>query len=101
MKPAAVICDGIICEAITKRCRLEFEYDGLVRVVEPYCHGVTTRGLESLRAVQVGGAAGRLGFGKLWTVDKIKNIRLGAPFRPRDPNYNPDDSAMSRIHCRI
>lgn len=91
----------IICEAIEQRCRLEFEYDGLLRIVEPYCHGVTSRGNECLRAVQIGGAAGRLGFGKLWTIAKMTNLRAGVAFRPRDPNYNPDDSAMSEIHCRI
>jgi hypothetical protein len=92
---------AIICDAIQKRCRLEFEYDGVLRVVEPYCHGVTSRGNESLRAIQVGGDGGRLGFGKLWTIAKMKNVRLAAPFAPGDPNYNPNDSAMSQIHCRI
>jgi hypothetical protein len=26
---------------------------------------------------------------------------LDAAFVPSDPNYNPDDSALARIHCRI
>ena len=91
----------VICAAIETRCRLEFEYDGVLRIVEPYCHGVTSRGLESLRAIQVGGARGKFGFGKLWTIAKMTNVRLTVPFAPRDPNYNPNDSAMSEIHCRI
>jgi hypothetical protein len=83
---------------------LEFEYDGLHRVVEPYCHGISSRGVEVLRAVQVGGASrsGGLGFGKLWSVAKIVGPRLtAAPFVPDDPDYNPNDSGMKRIHCRV
>jgi hypothetical protein len=26
---------------------------------------------------------------------------LGEDFVPDDPNYEPNDSAMTRIHCRI
>jgi hypothetical protein len=95
---------AVICEAIRKRCRLEFEYRGLPRVVEPYCHGVSTRGAESLRAVQVGGesSSGGYGFGKLWTVAEMRAPRLSAvSFVPNDPNYNPDDNGMKTIHCRI
>lgn len=93
-----------ICEAIQARMLLEFDYDGHHRVVAPYCHGVTTRGVESLRAVQVGGESrsGGFGYGKLWTVAKMTNFRTtGEPFAPDDPNYNPDDSAMAEIHCRV
>src|SRR6476619_2964405 len=94
----------IICEAISNRCRLEFEYDGLLRIVEPYCHGITSAGNESLRAIQVGGdtrARQGYGFGKLWTVAKMTNLRVAAQFKPRDPNYNPSDSAMPSLQCRL
>lgn len=94
----------LICEAIRKRVRLEFRYHGLARVVEPYCHGISTRGAESLRAIQVGGASSSrgYGFGKLWTVAEMTEPRLsGESFTPNDPDYNPDDSAMSQIHCRV
>lgn len=94
----------IICEAIRKRLRLEFRYRGLHRVVEPYCHGTSTRGIESLRAVQVRGASssGGFGFGKLWTVADISEPRLTQESFPADdPHYNPDDSGMTQIHCRV
>ena len=83
---------------------LEFEYDGLHRLVAPYCHGVSTRGIEVLRAVQVDGVSrsGGFGFGKLWSVSKIVAPRVSdVSFVPRDPDYNPDDSAMQEIHCRV
>jgi|SRR5580698_3351188 hypothetical protein len=95
---------SIICEAI-RACRLiEFDYHGHSRVVAPYCHGFSARGVELLRAVQLGGssAKGGFGFGKLWTLAEIRNLRAtDAPFVADDPNYNPDDTAMQRIHCRV
>jgi hypothetical protein len=93
-----------ICEAIRKRALLEFLYRGRRRVVAPYCCGVSGRGAEVLRAVQVRGesASGSLGFGKLWTVDEIRELRvLDESFVPDDPNYNPRDRAMTRIYCAM
>lgn len=47
------------------------------------------------------GAAGRA-FGKLWTVAKIEDLHLTAdPFVPDYPDYNPNDTAMAEIHCRV
>jgi hypothetical protein len=94
----------IICDAIRKRLLLEFRYRGLPRVVEPYVHGVSTRGVEVLRAVQVGGSSnsGGFGYGKLWTVADITALRVTTESFPADdPNYDPNDSGMQRIHCRI
>ena len=53
------------------------DYDGLPRVVEPYCHGTNANGSELLRAVQVAGSSGSgaFGFGKLWTVSKMSRVR--------------------------
>lgn len=94
----------LIQEAIRKRALLEFRYDGRLRVVAPYCYGVSTRGVEVLRAIQVRGdsASGGLGFGKLWAVDKmIKPRMLDETFAPDDPNYNPSDLGMKQIYCCI
>jgi hypothetical protein len=94
----------IICDAIRKHLLLEFRYRGLPRVVEPYVHGVSTRGVEVLRAVQVGGSSnsGGFGYGKLWTVADITALRVTTESFPADdPNYDPNDSGMQRIHCRI
>jgi hypothetical protein len=93
-----------ICRAIQARMLLEFDYGGLHRVVAPYCHGFTAGGVEVLRAIQVRGESrgGGFGFGKLWTVSKISGARVAPQsFVPDDPHYNPHDSAMARIHCRI
>ena len=94
---------NLVCKAIRERHLLEFQYHGKLRIVAPYCHGLSTRGTEVLRAIQVGGASSsRMGIGKLWAVaDMVAPRILDVPFMPNDPNYNPDDSAMSEIHCRV
>jgi len=92
-----------VCEAIGSQRLLEFDYGGYHRIVQPYCHGFTRKGAESVRAVQVNasGSGGR-GFGKLWTVAKMQNLRVAVEaFDADDPDYNPNDTAMSEIHCRV
>lgn len=92
-----------ICEAIAGLVLLEFDYEGLHRVVAPYCHGFTANG-EALRALQVGGESRSrgFGFGKLWMTSKMSAARVTTRrFVPDDPHYNPDDRAMVRIHCRV
>ena len=93
-----------LCEAIRRRTLVEFHYHGLHRVVEPYCYGISTRGAELLRAVQIRGSSssGGFGFGKLWLVEDMVDLRMtDEPFEPDDPNYNPNDSGMKRVLCRI
>lgn len=93
----------LICAAIVKRELLEFDYNGLHRVVAPYCHGAIN-GREVLRAIQVRGdsRSGGWGFGKLWSLDKVRNLRLtGQSFLADDPQFNPNDSAMTQVHCAV
>ena len=46
--------------------------------------------------------SGGFGYGKLWAVDDITALRITTETFPADdPNYNPDDSGMKSIHCRI
>jgi hypothetical protein len=93
-----------ICEAIASLRRLAFEYEGHPRLVEPYVHGFSQGG-ESLRAIQVGGSSrSKASFdkGKLFTVAKMTGVRVtNESFVADDLDYNPDDSAMLRIHCRV
>ena len=87
----------LVCQAIKQHVCLEVDFGGRRRILEPYCHGVSTAGTEVVRAVQVGD-----GFGKLWTVSEMSRLALSEEhFEPNDPRYNPDDSAMKRVICRI
>jgi hypothetical protein len=93
-----------ICRAIRSHTLLEFDYDGHHRIVAPYCHGVTELRVEVLRAIQVGGSSrsAGFGFGKLWHVEKMRNLcSSDEPFLATDPHYNRDDSVMARICCRV
>jgi hypothetical protein len=56
-----------------------------------------------LRAVQVRGiSSSGLGFGKLWAVSDMVDVRiLDETFTANDPHYNPNDSAMKQVHCRV
>jgi hypothetical protein len=98
MTPAAAIC-----EAIRRRALLGFTYHGRLRVVAPYCYGVSTRGTEVLRAIQVRGVSSSgFGFGKLWAVSDMVDVHiLDETFTPNDPHYNPNDSAMTQVHCHV
>ena len=94
----------LICEAIRKRALLQFEYHGGRRIVAPYCCGVSARGVEVLRAIQIRGfsASGGYGFGKLWVVRDMRDLQiLEETFIPDDPDYNPNDRGMKQIHCRV
>ena len=93
-----------IVEALRKRALLQFRYKEHLRVVEPYCFGVSMSGHDVLRAVQVRGSSpsSGMGFGKLWLVsDMAEPHLLDETFEPDDPHYNPSDSAMKQIYARI
>jgi len=93
-----------ICDAIRALVLVEFDYAGRHRIVQPYLHGSTRPGKESLRAVQVGGESrsGGFGFGKIWEIALIENLQVtAASFVPDDPSYAPNDSAFATIHCRV
>jgi hypothetical protein len=90
--------------AIAALRRLIFEYGGHIRVVDPYCYGIGPRGNELMRAIQVAGtsASGGFGFGKLWNLADMQHVRVSDEcFTPDDPHYNPNDSAMTTILCRV
>jgi len=93
-----------ICDAIGAQRMLEFDYGGHHRIAQPYCHGFTRKGAETLRAVQVNSdsRSGGRGFGKLWTVARMQNLRVAVEtFDPDDPDYNPNDTALIEIHCCV
>jgi hypothetical protein len=96
-----------IRHAIRAHMLLEFDYHGEHRIVAPYCYGITHRGAEMLRAVQLRrpnstSKKGGFGFGKLWRRTEMENISVTRePFVPDDPDYNPNDSAFAQILYRV
>lgn len=78
--------DGLghnLCDAIAKHRLIEFDYNGVHR-----------------RAIEIDGRSPP--FGKLWTVAKMQDLPvMEQPFTPNDPDYNPNDTAMVTIQCRV
>ena len=92
-----------ICQAIQENRVIEFRYDGHYRKVEPYCHGTSKRGQESIRGYQVAGGSNSrsIPFWRLFTVAKIGDLDLtDETFQGNRPAYNPNDKDL-RVHCNI
>ena len=73
---------------------IEFHYDGYHRKVEPYCHGTSKRGKESVRGYQVAGGSNSrsIPFWRLFTVAKIGDLSLtDETFQGNRPGYNPPE----------
>lgn len=93
-----------ICEAIQARRVVRFYYGGGLRVVEPHCYGVSTAGHEVVRAYQISGysQSGESVGWKLFRVSEISGLEVsGEAFAGARPGYNPNDSAMATIFCRL
>lgn len=95
---------NLICEAITQRSVIRFDYSGGSRDVEPFCHGTSRTGNELLRGYQVGGyseSGNPIGW-KIFSVEQMGQIKiLEKTFSGSRPQYNPNDSVMAMIHCRV
>ena len=93
-----------ICFAIQAKRIIAFNYDGGLRKIEPYCYGLTKKGNEVLRAFQISGSSrsgNPIGW-KLFTLSKISNLKiLDETFHSIRRDYNPNDSVMSKIFCKI
>ena len=89
----------LIIEAIERKRRLRFIYNGRSRLVEPQCYGIGSRGTELLRAHQLRGGEQRE---PLFDVAKISELELlDEGFTRPGPNYKRNDSAMASIFCQL
>jgi hypothetical protein len=89
----------VILESIRTRRRLRFLYNGRVRIAEPQCYGVGTKGTELLRVHQLQGGDQRE---PLFDVSKITDlVMLDETFAAPGPNYKKDDSAMKTIFAQL
>jgi hypothetical protein len=83
---------------------LEFSYNGKLRTVEPQTYGLSTTGLEVLRAYERPAITGakRSAMAKLFDLQKISGLReTGQTFQKALPAHNPDDSAMVEIFATL
>lgn len=88
-----------LVQAIEQRRRLRFLYNGRVRLVEPQCYGIGTKGTELLRVHQLQGGREPE---PLFDVSKMKQLDvLDETFQRPGPNYRKDDSAMKTIFAQL
>lgn len=93
-----------VYQATAARRLLEFHYDGGRRTVESYCHGVNANGRDLLRAYQVSGfsRSGSPTGWRLFDLGKISGlVVLDGTVTGGRPGYNPSDSDMTMIYCRV
>lgn len=91
-----------IIEAIENQQLIEFYYDGELRVVQPYCYGVSKAGNDVLRAFQVDGySSSNKMWWKMYTLSKMQQIQIMEDtFNPRN-DYKRGDKDMMKIYIEI
>jgi hypothetical protein len=94
-----MLLKDLICEAINNKQRIKFLYNEKIRVAEPQCCGMSTAGKDVLRAhLTKGGSRPE----QLFELNKMQSVEIMDEFFTLPgPNYNPDDSAMKTIYCRL
>jgi predicted DNA-binding transcriptional regulator YafY len=90
---------ALLTAAIEGRRLVSIWYGPGVRVVEPHVLGYGSDGQVLLRAFQVAGASAsdQPVHWKLFRLDRMRDAKLnGGVFRKARPEYQRDDSAMTR-----
>ncbi len=94
----------IICEAIRSKKLLQFSYGNHMRVVEPHILGRDSSGHDILSAYLVRGysESRKQPYWRFYLLRDLKLlIMLDETFaRPRK-GYNPKDSRMLKVYCRL
>lgn len=89
----------LLVEAIGQRRRLRFVYHDKLRLAEPQCYGIGSKGTELLRVHQLQGGVQRE---PLFDVAKILDLEmLDEVFDRPGPNYKRGDSAMRTIFAQL
>jgi predicted DNA-binding transcriptional regulator YafY len=95
----------IICDAINRRLVIQFNYDGELRIVEPFVLGYhKDTGNLVLRSYRVGGfsKSEREPNWRLFDTSMIQNLQITEKIAHSDREYyNPNDKHMSKIICNI
>jgi hypothetical protein len=95
---------AIICDAIRARRLLRFIYEGYERIVEPHLHGINSANHEMLSGWLVGGwSESRPEPGwRNYLVREMHDVQaLAAQFEGPRPKYNPFDSQVRQVFCRL
>jgi hypothetical protein len=90
-----------LCKAIRSRRLVQFSYEGLIRVVEPYIVGQAPSGNLVLSGWAVRGSkSGHFPRWRYYSLGKIEAVTvLEEPFAGPRPGYNRRDPHLKRIFC--
>jgi hypothetical protein len=89
-----------INDAIKNKKLIQFDYDSITRMVEPYCYGTTASGNEALRGYQTSGEKSKMAW-KLYDLTKASNIVATSDvFKPRK-DYKAGDKIISTVINQI
>lgn len=95
---------AIIREAISKMRRIEFQYDGGKRIVEPHCVGITTAGNPAVRGYQTSGfsVSGTVPDWHMFVLEKMSGLTiLSESFDCARPGYRRGDRGMESIVAEL
>lgn len=99
------VMNSEICRAIETRSRIRFGYGDGLRVVEPFCHGVTGLGIEVLFGFQIAGySRSRKPAGwRTFEETRMKGLRVtDEKFRPGQRDFHLETvPAISEVHCSV
>ncbi len=93
----------LLCQAITDKHLVQFKYDGRSRIVEPFCCGISTAGNYVLRGFQIRGSDKTKPLcWRLYELSEISQMSVTQhSFKGNRQDYNPEDSTITEIFCRI
>lgn len=93
-----------LCEAIDQGELIEFEYEGLVRIVEPYIYGIGEGGEALLKGFQTGGFNKKNDNSYTWDVYRVEQIGsvqfVGKGFSHERAGYEKNDPMFTTIYCQ-
>lgn len=102
-KQGGIALNTAICDAIRDGEIIEFEYNGLVKIVEPFCYGVDSEGQELLRGYVIGGFREVLNQEYMWNLFKVSHMGaikyIGKKFKTIRDGYEKEDKDMATIYC--
>src|SRR4051812_7359335 len=94
----------VICDAIRARRLLRFFYEGYERIVEPHVYGETSAGNEVLRGWLVRGwskSDPEPGW-RMFRLDGMQDVAaMAEAFEAARGGYNPEDTQIARVYCRL
>jgi predicted DNA-binding transcriptional regulator YafY len=92
--------EALMCKAISDHSVLSFVYKGSSRTVEPHALGYNQKNTLVLSAWQLSGGSGQ-GF-RDFIMAEITAVSISPQTFPKPrPGYNPQDSTMKKILCRL